>query len=498
MKDTAVIDSAAPAEQSTARPKIAVICESGMNLAAAHYAFKVILETGGADVSSFDGFDTGRLNPREFDAVVTYGERAPDILHATHVHVTASRFFEFENYLKRSSLPVDCEDVDGVVSFFPTAAPRSDYGGVQTVRCDLAAGAFLLLTGYEEVVSSGPIDKRGRREAESLMQVRFGLLERPVVTEYSRYLVDIISSANPRLRFPPLRWRGAEFAVAVTRDIDSVRKYPSLTLRQTASLAARGRIREAAASVKRRIESRIRPTKDPHDNLDEIVAWEKEAGIRSSLYVMASDLIGDSNYKVQQLAKVWNAVELHRQGWEIGFHPGFRTFVDSEAFSSEKCELERAFGRIAVGGRQHGLRFSTPHTWRHWEDSGFLYDSTSGFPERPGFKCGICSPFQPFDILENRIMNLWEVPLTVMDCTLDSYCGFDAAASRQAMDRLLSQVMRHNGVFVMLWHNNYFGRSNSGPLHDELVSLVQRSQAGGALVAPLRDLVNIWVNRYGV
>jgi hypothetical protein len=330
------------------------------------------------------------------------------------------------------------------------------------------------------------------------MQVRLDLLERPVVNEYSRYLINLMSSINPRLKFPPVRWRGAEFAFAVTRDIDSVRKFNTLTLKQTASLAVRGRVREAAASVIRSVKSRLRTTRDPHNNLDEIIAWEKQIGIRSSLYFMASDLIGDSNYKIQQLAQDYNVANLHREGWEIGFHPGFRTFVSKEAFLSEKSDLERAVARISVGGRQHGLRFSTPHTWRHWEDSGFLYDSTSGFPERPGFKCGICSPFRPYDVLENRTMNLWEVPLTLMDCTLDSYRGYDAVTSRQVMDRLLGQVKRHNGVFVLLWHNTYFGKSNAGALHDELVRIVKESQASGALVAPVCDLVNVWVSNHGL
>lgn len=81
----------------------------------------------------------------------------------------------------------------------------------------------------------------------------------------------------------------------------------------------------------------------------------------------------------------------------------------------EKNRLEEIIGRDVLGCRQHLLRFEVPTTWRIQEKAGFVYDTTLSFADHDGFRCGICLPSEPYDLVENRILSLWEIPLTVMD-----------------------------------------------------------------------------------
>ena len=94
--------------------------------------------------------------------------------------------------------------------------------------------------------------------------------------------------------------------------------------------------------------------------------------------------------------------ELRAEGFEIGFHPSYRTLGDPELMAVEKARVEEAVGAVCQGGRQHYLRFRVPETWRQWERLGLTYDSTMTFAGHEGFRCGTCHAYRPFDLEQNR------------------------------------------------------------------------------------------------
>jgi len=493
---TSVLESPAEAQECS-RPRILALCEVGQNSAAAAYSLSTLLQVAGARVDGRQYRDNDHIAADMYDGVVSYGSSLPRVSYGPHLHIRASGFFCPERYLKRESVPLRRYDHDGISSLY-TAAESDDPGLTRsgdlglTLSLDLVASTFVFLTGYHEVVTSGSLDKRGRRLADESFQLRLDLVDRPIVNEYARYLRSILQDQSAGLRFRRPDWAGSKYALALTRDIDTDHKAADLSLRRIISLAARGKFQTVTHSLQHGFGRRRDHRKDPYDNIAAITAWEEKNGVRSSLYVMPSSLIGDAGYKLTDLARKWNLSGLQERGWEIGFHPGYRTYASGAAFEEEKAAFDEVLGGTAAGGRQHGLRFLAPYTWRHWEDSGFRYDSTLGFPEREGFKCGICVPFRPFDILENRVMNLWELPLTLMDSTLDYYRKLDAGRARTSITRLLDQIREHDGVFVLLWHNTCFGQQNAGYLHDELENLVRTAIDDGALVGPASGTLDAW------
>ena len=83
------------------------------------------------------------------------------------------------------------------------------------------------------------------------------------------------------------------------------------------------------------------------------------------------------------------------RGHEIGYHAGYDTYLDEELTKKEvhllRTILEKNNIKTTInGGRQHYLRWRTPDTFRNWEAAGMKYDSTLGFADMPGFRCGIC------------------------------------------------------------------------------------------------------------
>lgn len=82
------------------------------------------------------------------------------------------------------------------------------------------------------------------------------------------------------------------------------------------------------------------------------------------------------------------------------------------------------------------------------------WDSTLGYPEAEGFRCGICREFPVFNFLTRKMLNLREKPLLAMDVTLAHYRQYSPEAAFEKLQLLRRQVEKHGGEFVLLWHNS--------------------------------------------
>ena len=77
-------------------------------------------------------------------------------------------------------------------------------------------------------------------------------------------------------------------------------------------------------------------------------------------------------------------------------------------------------------------------------------------------------------------MGIEEHPLIVMDCTLSNpqYMNLDEDAALDHCHRVLAATRRHNGEFVLLWHNTTLGPAgdNYAPrFHRQLLPCLERS-----------------------
>ena len=97
-----------------------------------------------------------------------------------------------------------------------------------------------------------------------------------------------------------------------------------------------------------------------------------------------------------------------------------------------------------------------------WEAHGLSYDSTVGYSDAPGFRCGTCHPFPVFDFVADRPLELVEVPLVVMETTLFSYMHLPAIQAQELILTLAERCREVGGVFTLLWHNSSFHGSYAG------------------------------------
>lgn len=323
----------------------------------------------------------------------------------------------------------------------------SDLGHLR-IGADIFASTFFMLTRWEEYVQPQR-DEHGRFPAEASTAVREGFLRRPVVDEYTNLLWQFLLDAG---------WTGQRPETAFhewyTCDVDHPRLWWS----------AAGRLRTLAGSLLRRqnlrewrhwLEGPIWSKTDPYDVFEKWMDWAEAQNV-----TWCFNFLGDRNqhsdcwYPLRHPFTLNLIREMEDRGHTIGFHPSYEAFDHHEVFLHELRSLQQVVRQPIRGGRHHYLRFAAPFTWKKWADAGLSWDSTVGFAELPGFRCGTCHSFPVFDFLSGTTLPLREHPLIAMDITYSLYLGFSKDAALEDLDELRSQVRHHAGELVLLMHNS--------------------------------------------
>jgi peptidoglycan/xylan/chitin deacetylase (PgdA/CDA1 family) len=311
---------------------------------------------------------------------------------------------------------------------------------------------------------------------------RYGRLPSPLRTsgllvnpEVSRTLVD--------RGFSPAWPDDHSFALCLTHDIDSITTPLLGNFWQGVRGAMRGDVRSAA----RHWQAMVARRRDPLRNLDEIMELEESFGARSTFFLLAlTSEDADYAYPVDELVgDCRNALE---RGFEIGLHGGHDAHHDPETLSREKIRLERAIGRSVSGYRNHYLRFSVPETWSLLADAGFVYDSTLGYADCVGFRNGCCHPFRPFDRRTGAEVDLMELPLVIMDRTLE-HMDLEPETSRTLVRYLVDQVAACRGVMTVLWHNQQLSKESEKAAYMDLLSYARDR---GAWLTTGESIVRWW------
>lgn len=331
---------------------------------------------------------------------------------------------------------------------------------------------------------------------------------RPLVSEYARLLLACLKEACAGARIPLIRkelWPlGKPMAGCLTHDVDVVRrgKLPRgvavRDVKGTLSSLRQGQLRTAttrAATIARTAIS----GRDPYWTFDRILALEKRHDYRSTFYFMTGrHHPEDAVYDLDSSAMAQLLRSLMELGCEIGLHGSYATYRDEESLRSQKSDLERRVGGAVMGHRNHLLRFRVPDSWNVQEAAGFSYDATLGFADREGFRGGHALPFHPYDLASERVSELLEIPLAIMDVSLLKYRKLRGEKAEAAVRAALEQVYAVGGLATLLWHNDTFYDSEypgSGRLYEAALHWLAEKDA---YVATAGEIDRWWRARSAV
>lgn len=346
----------------------------------------------------------------------------------------------------------------GLTLLFP---PRPDAPG--PVPGDIVASAFYLMARMDEARVTAR-DAFGRLPlAESAFAHIDGLsLLDPPVEGYIRVLREALGLPAP-----------SGWTVHLTHDIDRISRR---TRRGLAGVARRQGPRGVARVL----------VDDPWDNLVDLLYRSGRRGLAPTVFLIGRNvhrLDGTPRRRYERLRARMAAAVL-AAGGEVGLHCAFASSEDPAELADELAHLRAENGRV-VGTRFHYLRFRYHETVAWLEAAGVEYDTSLGFSEAPGYAAGIARPFRPYLLGEERPARLRLVPLAVMDTTLASHLGLDAAAAREAALEALAPARAAGGAVSLLWHNTYLADERAPGYGDLWGDLLDELGRRGAAMGPI-------------
>ena len=105
----------------------------------------------------------------------------------------------------------------------------------------------------------------------------------------------------------------------------------------------------------------------------------------------------------------------------------------------------------------HYLRFEMPTTLIEWERADLKYESSLGFADIAGFRCGTCFDYKAFDPLLGENLKIIIRPLIAMECSVIDKRYMNNGMGEKAFEVFtsLKQACKNvGGNYTLLWHNS--------------------------------------------
>ena len=280
---------------------------------------------------------------------------------------------------------------------------------------------------------------------------------------------------------------GKKFAVCLTHDIDSVYFSKSEIISMAIKLLKEHKIRNLKV-----LFSKINKRWNPLWNFKDIMDLEEKYNAKSSFYFLTLDKEDlDFNFEIEDLEHEIGIIR--DRGWEVGLHGGHNAYNNFEEIKKEKDKIERVLNKKVIGYRNHFLRFKVPDTWELLSKAGFKNDTTLGYADMVGFRNGMCHPFKPFNLRINKEIDIVEISLTIMDCTLFDYMKLSYGMAWKITKLLIDTVERYKGVITILWHNTYM-TGESKKFYEKILEYCNDKIAW---MTSGEDICNWWNKLYG-
>ena len=281
---------------------------------------------------------------------------------------------------------------------------------------DIIANAFYLLTlSFEQKIKKRDALGRFHRKYNPLDS----LYDVPWVDRYSNLILWLFKQTGSKdFQKIPSRWPGDHlFSVALSHDIDRIRTW---SLSKIFRIIKQNRRREQYSNPFKMLFTLLQSMLQIDSwqgNFNNILKIEK---MRHSTFFFSSNHVHplDPKYRLTAGSISRGIDRIMNKKSEISLHGSINSSAEPLLLKQEKLKLEKTSGTTVKGNRFHYLSFDNQYSWENLEKGGFQYDSTLGFTEEPGFRCGTSLPFKPYNPKKKSAFSFWEVPLVIMDTEL--------------------------------------------------------------------------------
>jgi hypothetical protein len=317
-----------------------------------------------------------------------------------------------------------------------------------SINNDIIGTAFIFLSRIEELNSNQ--DQFNRYQYKNSLADRFDIITRPIVNEYINFIKESIQFLCPDIVF-----KDYKFNIILSHDIDTIKKWTWKNLVKHTIFNFRKK--DFFKQYLDFFQSQIDYKSDPYYNFNSIMNRSESNKLSSLFLFMALKKNEfDFRYPLKKIIPALDEIE-KRDEHDFGIHISKLAYNDLDRCSEEISRLSKLAKSEIIYSRQHYLMFDPKKTWSILNANGIKYDLSLGYPEIPGFRCGICYPFKTFDLVNKEKLDLVEIPLIVMDVSILDYLK-DIEFDSQ-LNKILNNVKKYNGVLNILWHNDQFDKA---------------------------------------
>ncbi|OGR90789.1 MAG: hypothetical protein A3J74_05735 [Elusimicrobia bacterium RIFCSPHIGHO2_02_FULL_57_9] len=263
------------------------------------------------------------------------------------------------------------------------------------------------------------------------------------VPELEDRVHEVFSRAGMDADFPRIEYRPA---LCLTHDVDY--------LRQTAQEVAK-------SMVARRRLPKLHGRKAYMESLRHLLEAEAACGARAAATIFVAGTTAylrgwrgpvswllDPAYRLDGEEASWLLELFKEYGCEIGLHGSYHSSSDARSIANQLEALRAFHGAPVLSARQHWLRLADG-AFGNLRACGIRTDSTLGWNNAAGFRCGMS---RPFALALAGGGELAEVPMAVMDGAIFDSMKLDEDSALSLLCAILSEVQRRGGCVALDWH----------------------------------------------
>ena len=334
------------------------------------------------------------------------------------------------------------------------------------LKYDILGLIYWMLCRCEEVNTDKLLlDKYERFLSFRSHSYQYNYLQRPIVDEWIMFLKDLINLLLPNINFIE-----TNFEVLITHDVDHILKNtlfrPKSLLKNLAiELLREKNIKKLILDAYDAINCRnFLSENDPFNNFEWMMDQSEKRGFKSTFNFICgrTSKAMDASYEINDKSIINLIKKISSRGHQIGLHPSFNSYKSQKAIISESEKFLKITTNISLkqeiwGSRMHFLKWKWPETAWYLSETHIDYDSTLSYADMPGFRCGTCHPYQMFDPVSLKSINIIQKPLILMECSLFSpkYMGLSYSKKAYSEIAKLKKACKEvKGKFIILWHNS--------------------------------------------
>jgi hypothetical protein len=318
---------------------------------------------------------------------------------------------------------------------------------------DPFAAAFFLVSRYEEYLPHIK-DQHGRFSSAQSVAALNGFLRKPLVNIWAGWIREILEE-----RFPTLKFTDKPYKFTPTIDIDNAWAYKRKGFIRIGGGILADLINLDFNRLKERIACLILRRDDPYDTYDYQVELIKKYQLEPIYFILMGDYAAFDKNVPHQNKHFQSLIKFLADFGTVGIHPSYASNDYPEKLKSEISRLSGILHREIHCSRQHFLRLNLPHSYQRLLEYDITDDYTMGYPDQPGFRASICTPFFFYDLDLEFETSLKVHPFCLMDGTLKDYMKLEPHETFALMTELVSEVKAVHGEFIAIWHNESFAEN---------------------------------------